>query len=254
MSQAAAPDPFSRQGAGEAQGLGAPGEPDKFDTGADGSTPMNSLGTPSQPRSQSSAPSPYQSAYDEAANYGAATYGSSGTAAAPDPYAERGAAAGYATQNPQSADPYAVTAEGSRGYGAHNYGRENTYEPTDSELRGEQGSFPTYPYGGQSAQAGTGYSGQGLQQTGYYRSPYGAPVTSSGNAIASLVLGISSWLVWVTGPLAIGFGVAGLKQVRREPTRYGGSGMAVAGIVLGSLSTLMMIGFVLMMVVGILAA
>lgn len=250
MSQAAAPDPFSRQGAGEAQGLGAAGEPDKFATGADGSTPLDAAGQ----ASAAQAPSPYQNAYDQAADYvSQQPTGHGSPAAAPDPYAARYTAAGYSAQNPQSSDPYAATDRsqgGTRGYGTHSYAPENTYEPTDSELRAEPGGFPTYPYGGQSQPAAASYPGQGMRQTGYYQSPYGAPVTTSGNAVASLVLGIAAMMVWVTGPFAIGFGVAGLKQVRREPTRYGGSGMAIAGIVMGSLATLLMAFFVLMVIIG----
>lgn len=253
MSQAAAPDPFSRQGAGEAQGLGSTGEPDKFATGADGSTPLTAHGPAfsGQPESASSAgqaPSPYQNAYDQAAGYGTGQAAGYGTPEA-DPYAARTAPAGYSAQNPQSSDPYAATDRsrgGTRGYGAHDYAPESTYEPTDSELRAEPSNFPTYPYGGQGQPTPARYPGQGMAQAGFYQSPYGAPVRSSGNAVASLVLGIAGFMVWVTGPLAIGFGVAGLRQVRREPNRYGGSGMAIAGIVLGSLSTMLMAFFVLM--------
>lgn len=62
-----------------------------------------------------------------------------------------------------------------------------------------------------------------------------APAPASGMAITSLVMGILGWtalpllgslIAVVTGHLAIG-------QVRREPYRYGGKGMAIAGLILG---------------------
>lgn len=52
----------------------------------------------------------------------------------------------------------------------------------------------------------------------------------SGFAIASMVLGII-WVYWVGSILALVFGYVALRQIRR--TSQQGSGMAIAGIVLG---------------------
>lgn len=61
---------------------------------------------------------------------------------------------------------------------------------------------------------------------------------TSGKSIAALVLGIVSVVLYpvavITGPLAIGFGVSATKAARREPQRVGGRGLAIAGIVCGS--------------------
>jgi len=55
---------------------------------------------------------------------------------------------------------------------------------------------------------------------------------ASGFAIASLVLGIL-WLYWIGSILALVFGYLARGEIRRDPQRVGGRGMATAGIVLG---------------------
>ena len=55
---------------------------------------------------------------------------------------------------------------------------------------------------------------------------------ASGFAIASLVLGIL-WLYWIGSILALVFGYLARGEIRRDPQRVGGRGMALAGIVLG---------------------
>ncbi len=61
-------------------------------------------------------------------------------------------------------------------------------------------------------------------------------------AVASMVLGLVSitigWCCYfgvLTGPIAIGLGLYSLSQIRKDPKRYGGKGMAIAGIVTGAL-------------------
>lgn len=63
-----------------------------------------------------------------------------------------------------------------------------------------------------------------------------------GLAIASLALGIVSITVgWccsfgiLTSPIAIVLGIISLVQIKNGPTRYGGKGMAIGGIVTGGL-------------------
>ena len=66
--------------------------------------------------------------------------------------------------------------------------------------------------------------------------PAGAPTMAqtrtSGFAIASLVLGVC-WIYWVGSILALIFGYQAKKEIRDNPARVKGSGMARAGIVLG---------------------
>jgi Domain of unknown function (DUF4190) len=56
--------------------------------------------------------------------------------------------------------------------------------------------------------------------------------STSGMAIASLVLGIL-WMYWVGSILALAFGYAARREIRGDPERIEGLGMATAGIVLG---------------------
>ena len=58
---------------------------------------------------------------------------------------------------------------------------------------------------------------------------------TSGMAIASLAMGIAGWTLFpVLGSiLAIIFGYAARREIRRQPDRLTGDGMAVAGLVLG---------------------
>jgi hypothetical protein len=64
---------------------------------------------------------------------------------------------------------------------------------------------------------------------------------TSGKAIAALVLGISAIVIWplaiILGPLAIYFGISSKNAIRLNPGQSG-NGMAIAGIVLGSISLL----------------
>ncbi|MFH0794382.1 MAG: DUF4190 domain-containing protein [bacterium] len=68
--------------------------------------------------------------------------------------------------------------------------------------------------------------------------PTSAPRTSP-KAIWSLVLGILGLVCFsiLTGIPAIVLGILALKDIRRDPARLAGSGLAIAGIVVGALST-----------------
>lgn len=51
-------------------------------------------------------------------------------------------------------------------------------------------------------------------------------------AIASLVLGIL-WMYWIGSMLALVFGYAARREIRRNPGRIEGRGIATAGIIIG---------------------
>jgi hypothetical protein len=55
----------------------------------------------------------------------------------------------------------------------------------------------------------------------------------SGLAVASLVLGLLGWLCGIPGILAIIFGAVALRQIQEGKGRVTGTGMAIAGLVLG---------------------
>ncbi len=66
-------------------------------------------------------------------------------------------------------------------------------------------------------------------------------------AIVSLVLGIMGIVMCggLTGPIAIFLGMKARKNVRNEPMRYGGDGLALAGIITGIFATLILLFFAL---------
>jgi Protein of unknown function (DUF1559)/Domain of unknown function (DUF4190) len=71
--------------------------------------------------------------------------------------------------------------------------------------------------------------------------PYNLPQTS-GMAITSFVLGISSFLCWLaTGLPAIILGIVALNKINRSNGRLTGSGFAIAGIVSGAITALVSI-------------
>jgi hypothetical protein len=61
-------------------------------------------------------------------------------------------------------------------------------------------------------------------------------------ALFSMILGIVSITIGLcyfgilTGPIAIVLGIISLFQIKKDPNRYGGKGMAIAGIVTGAIS------------------
>jgi hypothetical protein len=75
--------------------------------------------------------------------------------------------------------------------------------------------------------------------------PAVAPVsypTTSGLAIASMVLGIL-WIYWIGSIVAVVLGYLALREIRQDPRRIEGKGMAIAGVVLGwiGVSTLLLV-------------
>jgi DNA-directed RNA polymerase subunit RPC12/RpoP len=78
--------------------------------------------------------------------------------------------------------------------------------------------------------------------------PLGEPPAASGKAIASLVLGVVSFLFsLLAGIPALILGILALRDVRMSRGRVVGGGMAVAGIVLAGVSTLCWGGYVLLL-------
>lgn len=80
----------------------------------------------------------------------------------------------------------------------------------------------------------------------------GAGGQERGLAVASLVCGIISLLCFtLAGPVAIILGLMALSKEKSDPARYGGGkGMAIGGIITGSLATLLFVFIIILFIAG----
>jgi Protein of unknown function (DUF1559)/Domain of unknown function (DUF4190) len=86
----------------------------------------------------------------------------------------------------------------------------------------------------------------GLADTEFAAFDEVGPVQTSGKAIASLVLGLLSFVTcFITGIPALIFGILGLNDINNPKNRLSGKGMAVTGMVLGSVTSVLMLPFML---------
>jgi hypothetical protein len=145
--------------------------------------------------------------------------------------------------------------------------------PSDSspDQGGNQGVPAAYPYPPGYPQPGQpGYPQAGYPQPGqpvYGQAPgfpppgygpygygvpgYAGPVyagSTNGLSVAALICGICGFLCGVPAILAIVFGCMGLSQTRQRG--QSGRGMAIAGLVLGSLWVLLVIALIVMNIVN----
>ncbi len=95
--------------------------------------------------------------------------------------------------------------------------------------------------------------------------PFQPPVMGAGGQnqtlpIISLILGIISlccYIGWLTGPAALITGFIGIKNVKKDPTNYGGKGLAIAGMIVGGLFTVLWVlywVFIILVYAGIIGA
>jgi hypothetical protein len=88
--------------------------------------------------------------------------------------------------------------------------------------------------------------------------PY--PVSQEKNlALVSMILGIVSiplnfccYIGVIIAPVAIGLGIYSLSQIKKDPQRHGGKGMAIAGIIGGALSFVSLLIIILIYGLGFL--
>ena len=85
------------------------------------------------------------------------------------------------------------------------------------------------PYGGSVPPGYAGYGGASPYV------PYGQPLQqkTNGLAIAALICGICGFLLFIPGLLGIIFGFIARSQIRKSNGQQKGSGMALAGIIVG---------------------
>jgi hypothetical protein len=135
---------------------------------------------------------------------------------------------------------------------------------------GEQpayGQQPSYgqqsPYGQQPPSGQPAYGQQPPYGQGYgpaqYPTPYGQPPAAygygypgqsggtNGLATAALATGLGGLVIPFGAPVAIGLGIAALVQLRKR--RESGKGMAIAGLIIGSLTTLGYLALIAFMIV-----
>ncbi|NIK54847.1 DUF4190 domain-containing protein [Kribbella shirazensis] len=119
-------------------------------------------------------------------------------------------------------------------YGQSTYG-QSTYGQAG------QGQYGQGQYG-QQAQYGAQYA-QGQYGYGYGGYGYNGSGGTNGLATAALVCGLGGLVIGISAPVGIGLGIAALVQIKRR--NQDGKGMAIAGLVIGSLIT---IGYLLLFV------
>src|ERR1700760_3941683 len=90
-------------------------------------------------------------------------------------------------------------------------------------------------------QPGGGYGGQ----PGGYGSPPPQPAGSSGKATAALVLGIVGLFCFICSILALVFGYQARGEIDRSGGMIGGRGMAQAGIILGYVTLVLNVIFII---------
>ena len=64
--------------------------------------------------------------------------------------------------------------------------------------------------------------------------------------IVSVTIGFCCYFGVLTAPVAIGLGVYALSLIKKDPKKYGGKGMALAGIITGALYFVFLIIIILL--------
>jgi len=67
--------------------------------------------------------------------------------------------------------------------------------------------------------------------------------------ITSITLGFCCYFGVLTAPVAVALGIASLVQIKNNPNRYGGRGMAISGIIMGALYFVLIV--LIMMLYGL---
>ncbi|HEY8721267.1 DUF4190 domain-containing protein [Pengzhenrongella sp.] len=122
-------------------------------------------------------------------------------------------------------DPYGAPQDTPAGYPAQPYGAPQY----------PAAQYPAAEYPAPPPAVAPGYPQYGPAYN-YGPGSYGAPVVpTNGLAIASLICGVTSFMVGITAPVAVILGILALRQIQRDGTQ--GRGMAIAGIAVGGAVT-----------------
>ncbi len=131
----------------------------------------------------------------------------------------------------QAYDPYGQQAQDPNAYGQQAYGQQQPYPGTGYD----QGQYGAYPQGGYPQQPQQAYPGYAQAQ------PYPAPRGTNTMAILALVFGI------IVAPLGLVFGFMARSQIKK--TGEDGDGLALAGIIIGGIFTLLFIAYIVFIVI-----
>jgi hypothetical protein len=128
------------------------------------------------------------------------------------------------------------------------YGQQQPYEQASPYGPGAQGAPGPYvpPYAGQVPPQYDGQAPSPYGMTPYPGQPQGwfaVQQTTNGMSIASLVLGLTCVPI-----LGVIFGIVGLRQIKRNGQR--GRGMAIAGVTLNGIGTILLAVVVTLAVIG----
>ncbi|MDT7578284.1 MAG: hypothetical protein QOH17_4617 [Pseudonocardiales bacterium] len=152
--------------------------------------------------------------------------------------------AGYEQQPyPAAQQPYGQPAYDPNAYGQQAYGQQ-AYDPANPY--GQQAYGQPFPAAGyDQAQYGAypqpGYPQQQQQPYPGYAQPYPAPRGTNTMAILALVFGI------LVAPLGLVFGFVARSQIKK--TGEDGDGLALAGIIIGGIFTLLFIAYIVFIVI-----
>jgi hypothetical protein len=157
---------------------------------------------------------------------------------------------------PAQAHPQQAGAQGGSPWAAP--GQPSPGQPQYGQAQpayGQQAPGPQYGQPAPGAPYGQGYGpGQYPAQYGPAPAPYAYGYGYSGSggtnglAAAALATGIGGIFIGLSAPVAIGLGIAALVQINRR--QQAGKGMAIAGLVIGSLVTIgyvVLIGFLIVL-------
>jgi hypothetical protein len=180
--------------------------------------------------------------------------GTTGGATGADPYGAPQSPYGAPANPYAAADPYGSTT--TTGY-------PGTASADGSAYPGS--AYPGSPYAGTpyptAPQTGGGYPGGAYPGSPYPTTPYGSSPYAGGwapaprtepLAVASLVTSLAGFAVGVSAPVGLGLGIAALRRIRRDGSQ--GRGMAIAGVVVGSIITAFLVAMLALTVLLAVAA
>lgn len=155
-----------------------------------------------------------------------------------DPYAAYAGPHEQAPWDPYAATPYG-TVSNSNPYGVAHPAPYDAYSPY-------AGQHPeANPYSSVNPYVVTPANSYGLY------GPYQQPLTNHPMAVPSLVLSLISYIFCpLLGVVGLIMGINALNGVNARPETYSGKGIAIAGIVLGGIATLVTLFFLFFLVFG----